>query len=146
MSSSVWISGAAFVDSLNLGLAGLRNNSIQSLTIALKTVVQQAQQAKSFADRTGKLRQSIGSTQSGLEGRAFAAAPHAAFVEFGTRPHPIVAKNGGVLAFSVNGAMVFTRRVNHPGTPATMFFGKAADVGAQSLEYLLEDAARRAFG
>ncbi len=46
---------------------------------------------------------------------------HAKFLEFGTAPHPIVAKNAKVLRFKVGGAVIFRRRVMHPGTKATRF-------------------------
>lgn len=39
------------------------------------------------------------------------------YLEFGTRPHIIVPKDpGGVLAFEVDGKMVFAKNVFHPGT------------------------------
>ncbi len=62
-------------------------------------------------------------------------APHAPFVEFGTRPHEILPKkSGGVLRFesgkkarlerrgkSREGKIVYTKRVMHPGTTAQPF-------------------------
>jgi hypothetical protein len=37
---------------------------------------------------------------------------------FGTKPHMIFARPGGVLAFQVDGVDVFTRFSRHPGTKA----------------------------
>ncbi len=34
----------------------------------------------------------------------------------GTRPHPIVPRNATVLRFPAGGRVVYTKRVNHPGT------------------------------
>lgn len=34
----------------------------------------------------------------------------------GTRPHPIVPRNAKVLRFPAGGGIVYTKRVNHPGT------------------------------
>lgn len=50
----------------------------------------------------------------------------AVFVTKGTRPHIIVPKRATALRFSVNGQVVFTRMVNHPGTPPNDFMGRAA--------------------
>ena len=36
----------------------------------------------------------------------------------GTKPHPIVPRNATVLRFPAGGRVVYTRRVNHPGTKA----------------------------
>lgn len=38
------------------------------------------------------------------------------FIEFGTRPHTISAKNKPALVFNVDGRRVVTQSVNHPGT------------------------------
>jgi hypothetical protein len=43
------------------------------------------------------------------------------YVDKGTRPHIIVAKNARVLRFETGGDIVFTPRVNHPGTKARLF-------------------------
>lgn len=45
-------------------------------------------------------------------------APYAWDVEYGTKPHVIEAKPGKVLRFQVGDRIVYTRRVNHPGTRA----------------------------
>lgn len=39
-----------------------------------------------------------------------------AYIEFGTPPHIISAKNAKSLAFKVNGKTVFAKSVKHPGT------------------------------
>ena len=38
------------------------------------------------------------------------------WLEFGTRPHVIEAKEGGALKFEVDGETIFAHRVFHPGT------------------------------
>lgn len=48
--------------------------------------------------------------------------PVIGFLERGTRPHLIVARNAKVLAFDAGGATLFRRVVRHPGTkPVGMF-------------------------
>lgn len=45
--------------------------------------------------------------------------PEAGFMEFGTSPHSITPDDGDVLAFEVDGEMVYTKGpVSHPGMPA----------------------------
>jgi len=38
------------------------------------------------------------------------------YLEFGTRPHVIEAKEGGALKFEIDGETIFAHRVFHPGT------------------------------
>ncbi len=66
---------------------------------------------------TGTLRDSIAVVK---DGPRYHIGPvgveYAAHVEYGTRPHVIMARNGGVLAFQVGGNPVFAKSVKHPGT------------------------------
>jgi hypothetical protein len=86
-----------------------------------------AQSSKLFKNQTGATRASIKGTVFAASGQVVAGGV-ARFLENGTRPHDIVARAGGVLAFRVNGAMVFTRRVHHPGTAPRPFMQVARDV------------------
>ena len=84
--------------------------------------------------KTGNLGRSIGLgslTASSVETRA--TANYAAFVELGTRPHDIVPRKAKVLRFALGGsarlsgaprtgaAVIFAKRVRHPGTRAQPF-------------------------
>lgn len=81
---------------------------------------------RTFKDRTGKLRGSIkAKLGSGYTSFVEATAKYAGFVEYGTKPHTIAARNGGFLAFQVAGSTVFRRSVKHPGTRATNFMRDA---------------------
>ena len=61
--------------------------------------------------------------------RVKATADHAIFLEKGTRPHTIAAKNKKYLRFVPAGASgpVFRKRVAHPGTKPTRFLSRARD-------------------
>lgn len=61
----------------------------------------------------------------GLRMRLRNDAPHASFIEAGTRPHVITPKNAKVLVFDAGGDRVFTQMVNHPGTKAYRIMEKA---------------------
>jgi HK97 gp10 family phage protein len=66
---------------------------------------------------TGTLRDSIAVVK---DGSRYHIGPvgveYAAHVEYGTRPHVIMARNGGVLAFQVGGESRYAKSVKHPGT------------------------------
>jgi hypothetical protein len=60
------------------------------------------------------------------------------FLEKGTRPHPIYARGGGFLRFVSNGAVVFRRMVNHPGTAPRPFMREARDLAEAAAHPLAE--------
>lgn len=51
----------------------------------------------------------------------------AVWVTKGTRPHVIVPKRAKVLRFEINGEVIWTDKVDHPGTAPNDFFGRARD-------------------
>ena len=90
--------------------------------------------------RTGKLKQSI---EVRVEENRVIIGPdtdYAAFVEFGTRPHVIEAKNKKALAFKVNGQTVIVKKVNHPGTRAQPYVRPAFDAWVDTLGGLVAEA------
>jgi len=80
---------------------------------------------------SGALRRSVGITSisrrvEGTEVRVSANISYAFFVHEGTREHPIEARNVSLLRFpSRSGFIVYTPRVNHPGTTANPFLWNA---------------------
>lgn len=83
--------------------------------------------------RSGHLRRTIGpptvqETASGAAGELRVGATYAPFLEYGTRPHRIVARRGKALRFlDRTGTLRFARSVNHPGTRPRPFFGPSWD-------------------
>lgn len=80
---------------------------------------------RAFTPRTGLLEQSIGWHPTADGAVVFANAPHAGFVEHGTKPHLIGPKPGRkALRWYAGspGAAVFAKEVQHPGTDPTPFF------------------------
>jgi HK97 gp10 family phage protein len=75
--------------------------------------------------RTGYLASQISSVVEGGSATIYAKAPYSAYVEFGTRPHPILPKRAKALRFEVDGEVVFARRVHHPGTQPQPFLFQA---------------------
>jgi hypothetical protein len=93
-----------------------------------------AESSTAFQDHTFRLRTSIGSDVEGtyssgkLVGRLYASAPYAGFVEYGTRPHIIRAKNKPFLAWQVGGIWYRARVVHHPGTAPRPFLRPAVNI------------------
>ncbi len=89
-----------------------------------------ARTSPSFKDRTtslrgsirrivrGNFRQSVGAGISGP------SAAYAGFVETGTRPHIIRARNARFLRFVQDGVVRYAKQVQHPGTPGTPITGR----------------------
>lgn len=77
--------------------------------------------------RTGRMRDSITATVSGLEARVSPNVPYFGFVEFGTQPHMIEPVYARVLRFEVMGQVVFSAYAWHTGTKANPFMERAKD-------------------
>ncbi len=75
--------------------------------------------------RSGALRQSITRKVGKLKAYVGTPLEYASHEEFGTRPHVIVPKNKKFLSFMIGGKRIFTKKVNHPGTPAHPFLRPA---------------------
>lgn len=78
---------------------------------------------------TGALRQSLfnRAIPKGREvGHDPQRAPHALFVNFGTRPHVIEPKNRKALRWAGGGKFFFAKRVNHPGYRGDAYIVEAA--------------------
>lgn len=119
-------------------LSGLTKAEVQELTPeVLRTLLAIQAIAKGRVRvRTGRLRNSIDYEMDAeptmVRGRAGTNVEYAPFEEFGTAPHVIRAKDGGVLAFKGNARQsiktrkirkdtVFATEVHHPGTRANPF-------------------------
>lgn len=89
--------------------------------------------AQAGADRhtkTGALFQSLYNRQipNGREvGHDPTRAPHAAFVNFGTRAHDIRPKNKKALRWASGGSFTFAKVVHHPGYIGDAYIARAAD-------------------
>src|SRR3954471_9372651 len=90
--------------------------------------------------RTGRLRQSI-SIQ--VHSHSVVIGPHTdydAFVEFGTKPHVIKAKNKKALMFFSGGQRIIVKEVHHPGTKAQPYVRPAFQAWVDTLGALVAEA------
>ena len=66
--------------------------------------------------RTGYLASQISSVVDKNAVTVSAKAPYSAYVEFGSKPHLIEPRRARALRFEVDGGVVYSKRVHHPGT------------------------------
>ncbi len=107
-----------------------------------------AQRTTSFKDRTGKLRASIARGEKSVWSLFVRAGGpsirYAAFVEDGTEPHVITARNGRALRFVVAGSVRFATSVHHPGTKPAHFMLNARDQAELKVMQFVESGLTRA--
>ncbi len=85
-----------------------------------------------YASRIHSVQNAHGDGSISLEWRA--PDPLSTFILEGTKPHEIVPVNAKVLAFmGADGSMVFTRKVNHPGTAPNDFVSRAWEAARGSV-------------
>jgi hypothetical protein len=110
-----------------------------------KVAYRSARETTLFKDQTGELRGTLDILDRGTYGRRLTApAKHARYIESGSKPHRITAKNVPFLRFVIGGKVFYKRSVNHPGTAARPFMQNAAAAGAQAMAVILNEAAERA--
>jgi hypothetical protein len=63
------------------------------------------------------------------------------YVEYGTRPHEIRPVFASVLRFEVEGKVVFTQVVHHPGTRAQPFVRETAEMTREKIPELWDEIA-----
>lgn len=98
-----------------------------------------------FKSHTGELARSTVVRKVNQHARNIeATAPHAGFVENGTRPHDIQ-PHGKALRFVANGQVMFRRTVHHPGTKATHFLRDAAQSMRPLFQQLVFEAVNKAW-
>ena len=125
---------------------------LRSLPEAIEASVirQMAQIAYDSAERgadahtkTGAMRQSLfaRAIPKGREvGHDLQRAPHALFVQFGTRPHVIEPSKKKALRWPSGGAFAFAKRVNHPGYRGDAYLARAADDAVRQFAAIVDRA------
>lgn len=123
------IDGAAAFTELADDLESMADEVQEAIDGAVeKTALQVERSAKQKAPvDTGNLRASIQTVPDGLAQRLVGTnVEYAPDVEFGTQPHVIEADDAEALRFEgSDGDIVYTKSVNHPGTPAQPFLRPA---------------------
>ena len=95
--------------------------------------------------RTGATARSFAVSVLGdYAARVASSSPIAAFINNGTKAHPIVARRAKFLRFVQNGAVRFAKQVRHPGTRAKNFEAAEQREGERDLAEYSDSALRRA--
>ena len=69
-------------------------------------------------------------------------APHAIFVNAGTRPHVILPKNKKALRWVSGNGFVFAGKLNHPGYIGDAYMLNALTIALQQFRQIVDDATR----
>lgn len=94
---------------------------------------------------TGDLQQSIHTDRTGpLTHRVVASADHARPVEYGTAPHPITPNDAEALRFVIDGEVIYSSHVDHPGTSKQPYLRPALESNRSTLRQTIRRAIRRA--
>jgi hypothetical protein len=103
----------------------------------------EAQKGAGRHNRTGALFQSLfnRSIPNGREvGHDPQRAPHAIFVQLGTRPHVIMPKNKKALRWAAGGKFFFAGKVNHPGYRGDAYLINAATLAVREFSNIIDQA------
>lgn len=109
------------------------SNRLKAMRLAFKPMgkdwaTETAAQSNRTAPRgaTGRLSKSHKVKSATQRGAKVVAIFYGVFVNRGTKPHTIKAKNTPSLIFNVGGRTIFARAVKHRGTRGTRYVDKAA--------------------
>lgn len=118
----------------------------QAMVKATTIVQEDAKRIKtgSFKNQTGNLRRSINRrVESAARGVISTDSKYATYVEEGTRPHVIVPIKNKMLAFKINGKMVFARSVHHPGSRPYPFMRPAMEDNVDQIQGVYDQLAKQ---
>ena len=106
-----------------------------------------AERAADVHTKTGAMRQSLfaRAIPKGREvGHDLQRAPHALFVQLGTRPHVIEPSKKKALRWTAGGVFAFAKRVNHPGYRGDAYLSRAADDAIRQFSAIVDRAMQEA--
>jgi hypothetical protein len=139
------VDGTAAISSLRKLHSALMQAALKTALVTLEETERHAKETTLFKDKTGWTRAHIGrGTESLSSGWVGSFGTATRFLEFGTPPHDIVAKNGGMLRFEIAGTVFYRKMVRHPGTAERPFMQQARDHGQQVADYASELFAEQA--
>ena len=120
--------------------AGLEKTTINRMS---QVAYDEAQRGAGRHNKTGALFQSLFNRPipNGREiGHDPYRAPHAIFVQLGTRPHEIRPKNKKALRWSGGGKFFFAGKVNHPGYIGDGYLFNAATLAVREFASIVDKA------
>lgn len=115
----------------NLVSDSAKDSLLRSAVIVIKQAIDRNTRWQSVKDKT--THQVTGNRSAVIRNEHHAGV----FLEEGTDPHIITAKNAKALRFEIGGKVIFRKSVHHPGTKATRFWSAGADTGIAEVDRLL---------
>jgi hypothetical protein len=112
---------------------------VQSAIVAAQAILAKFTTGATVPIKTGYLVQNWAFQVGNLMARWFPQAAYAPFVELGTAPHIIMAKNARVLANTKTGE-IFGTVVHHPGTKANPFMERIVAAAQPDIDTLFVSA------
>lgn len=124
------------VDSVLQNIGSIPDRSENAIRLFAERVhhlaVEGAQKHSTTAAHSGALWRSLGSEPKAVKDGFIIrhdrrTAKHAPFVHWGTRPHPIAARNKKALRWAVGGGFAFAKKVQHKGYAGDPYLLQAAE-------------------
>lgn len=112
-----------------------RRTTIEAQSVAAEKLQRSDRPGPHYADSFKS--ETVGSPE-GPRMRVWNTVKHAVWIEAGTRPHIIRAKNARALRFEIGGRVVFAKQVQHPGTRPYPFAGPGMQQAERTLVRELE--------
>jgi hypothetical protein len=112
---------------------------LQKAIVAAQAILAKYTTGATVPIKTGNLVQNWAFEIGNLQARWYPKAVYAPYVEFGTGPHVIRAKNARVLANAETG-QVFGPVVHHPGTRANPFMERIVATAQPDIDVLFGQA------
>lgn len=120
-----------------------------AVTHTITVVTMAARNEHDWRDQTRATRESLEPVIDDASNGAKAslkAEGNAVRLADGTEPHVITARNAKALRFTMGGATMFRRSVQHPGTKPDAYLDNAAEKAGEELFAAVESAMDEAFG
>ncbi len=130
--------------------AAVASEVVRQMAAIVYDVAEDGARSHSKPGGTGALLQSLYNRElADKTGRAVGhdpqRAPHALFVNFGTRPHEIRPKNKRALRWvGPGGAFAFATKVNHPGYVGDPYIVRAAEAAIAQFSTIVDRALKGA--
>jgi hypothetical protein len=142
--SDLAVDDKAALNSLRTLRNAFQHAVLETTRVVLDETTKHAKETRLWNDKSGATRASIKGHATSMTSGFIEAGGMSRFLEFGTPPHDIVAKNASALRFTVNGTTFFRRMVHHPGTSERPFMQQARDFGQHVADYAAEHYVQQA--
>lgn len=122
----------------------MRKTVAEATAVVFNEIVRTTPIGKGYENRSGGNLQAGNRMEvKGLRGRIWNPVQYAKWVHYGTQPYTIRPKAKKALAFYINGRLIITKKVDHPGIKANPWYDKAAEKMDREIEKINAEGADR---